>query len=294
MLKENNTAGVLFDAFNYLFLGLISLVCVLPVLHTLFCSLSDPAQLARHTGLMIFPKGFSLKGYELVAQNKGVLTGYMNTIIYVVFGTALSILLTAMGAFVTSRSQFRLRRPMMIMIVFTMYFSGGLIPFYLVVKNLGLLNTRLSMILPSAISAWNLILLQTNFSEIPVSLEESAKIDGANDFTVLFRIFIPVSRAAIAVMILLYAVGQWNSWFNAMIFLRDRGLYPLQLILKEILVQNDTSKLMTTIADQSDMNMFKPLVKYCTVIVSIVPIIIVYPFLQKYFVKGMMIGAVKG
>ena len=131
------------------------------------------------------------------------------------------------------------------------------------------------------------------FSEVPVSLEESAKIDGANDFTVLFRIFIPVSRASIAVMLLLYAVGQWNSWFNAMIFLRSRDLYPLQLILKEILVQNDTS-VMSTIANQSEMDIYRPLVKYCTVIVSIVPIIIVYPFVQKHFVKGMMIGAVKG
>jgi putative aldouronate transport system permease protein len=125
-------------------------------------------------------------------------------------------------------------------------------------------------------------------------MEESAKIDGANDFIVLFRIFIPVSRAAIAVMVLLYAVGQWNRWFNAMIFLRDRKLYPLQLILKEILVQNDTSQITTTIAEQSDMDIFKPLVKYCTVIVSIVPIIMVYPLVQKHFVKGMMIGAVKG
>lgn len=294
MIREKNIGGRLFDVFNYAFLTAVCLACLLPVLHTLFCSISDPVLLTRHTGLMIFPKGFTLKGYALVWNNKSIVSGYMNTIMYVSVGTVLSILLTAMGAFVCSRRQFRLRRPMMILIVFTMYFSGGLVPLYLVVKELGILNTRLAMLLPSAISAWNLILLQNSFSEIPTSLEESAKIDGANDFTVLFRIFIPVSRAAIAVMVLLYAVGQWNSWFNAMIFLRDRKLYPLQLILKEILVQNDTTKITSAVANQSDMDIYKPLIQYCTVIVSIVPIIIVYPFVQKHFVKGMMIGAVKG
>ena len=293
MVRDKSVGGMIFDVFNHILLALVSLACIVPVLHTLFCSLSDPVLLARHSGIMLWPQGFSLKGYELVAGNRSILSGYLNTILYVVTGTALSILLTAMGAFVCSRRQFRLRRPMMLMIVFTMYFSGGLIPLYLVVKGLGLLDTRMAMILPSAISAWNLILLNTAFSEVPVSLEESAKIDGANDFTVLFRIFIPVSRASIAVMLLLYAVGQWNSWFNAMIFLRSRDLYPLQLILKEILVQNDTS-VMSTIANQSEMDIYRPLVKYCTVIVSIVPIIIVYPFVQKHFVKGMMIGAVKG
>lgn len=293
MVRDKSVGGMIFDVFNHILLALVSLACIVPVLHTLFCSLSDPVLLARHSGIMLWPQGFSLKGYELVAGNRSILSGYLNTILYVVVGTALSILLTSMGAFVCSRRQFRLRRPMMLMIVFTMYFSGGLIPLYLVVKGLGLLDTRMAMILPSAISAWNLILLNTAFSEVPVSLEESAKIDGANDFTVLFRIFIPVSRASIAVMLLLYAVGQWNSWFNAMIFLRSRDLYPLQLILKEILVQNDTS-VMSTIANQSEMDIYRPLVKYCTVIVSIVPIIIVYPFVQKHFVKGMMIGAVKG
>ena len=293
MVRDKSVGGMIFDVFNHILLALVSLACIVPVLHTLFCSLSDPVLLARHSGVMLWPQGFSLKGYELVAGNRSILSGYLNTILYVVVGTALSILLTSMGAFVCSRRQFRLRRPMMLMIVFTMYFSGGLIPLYLVVKGLGLLDTRMAMILPSAISAWNLILLNTAFSEVPVSLEESAKIDGANDFTVLFRIFIPVSRASIAVMLLLYAVGQWNSWFNAMIFLRSRDLYPLQLILKEILVQNDTS-VMSTIANQSEMDIYRPLVKYCTVIVSIVPIIIVYPFVQKHFVKGMMIGAVKG
>ncbi len=293
MVQDKSAEGMIFDVFNHILLALVSLACIVPVLHTLFCSLSDPVLLARHSGIMLWPQGLSLKGYELVAGNRSILSGYLNTILYVAAGTALSILLTAMGAFVCSRRQFRLRRPMMLMIVFTMYFSGGLIPLYLVVKGLGLLDTRMAMILPSAISAWNLILLSTAFSEVPASLEESAKIDGANDFTVLFRIFIPVSRASIAVMLLLYAVGQWNSWFNAMIFLRSRSLYPLQLILKEILVQNDTS-VMSTIANQSEMDIYRPLVKYCTVIVSIVPIIIVYPFVQKHFVKGMMIGAVKG
>ena len=172
----------------------------------------------------------------MVLENPNIASGYFNTIIYVVVGTGLSLLLTAFGAYALSRKDLLWKKQIMVLITFTMFFSGGLIPFYLVVMQLKLINTRWAVILPSLISVWNLIVMRTSFQSIPESLIESAKIDGANDFTVLFRIVIPVSGATMAVMTLFYAVGQWNSWFNAMIFLRDRDLFPLQLILREILI----------------------------------------------------------
>jgi putative aldouronate transport system permease protein len=181
----------------------------------------------------------------------------------------------------------------MIMIVVTMYFNGGLIPFYLTVKALHLDNSYLALIFPVAINTFNLIIMRTSFASIPDSLEESARIDGASHFNILFRIIIPLSKATIAVMILYYSVGHWNSWFNAMIFIRKRELFPLQLILREILIQNDTSN-MSIGVDAMDRESVAESIKYAIIIVATLPILTIYPFLQKYFVKGVMIGAVKG
>jgi len=182
----------------------------------------------------------------------------------------------------------------MIMIVFTMYFSGGLIPRYLLISNtLNLRNTYWAILLPGAISTWNLIVLRTAFAAIPVSLEESARIDGANDFTILWRIVIPVSLPAIAVITLFYMVGHWNSWFDAMIFLRRRQMYPLQLILREILISSSFTSMIADVSFE-DKEAIGESIKYASIIVSTVPILLIYPFLQKYFVKGVMIGAIKG
>lgn len=184
----------------------------------------------------------------------------------------------------------------MMMITIPMFFSGGLIPFYLQVKRLGLINTKMALILPGAISIWNLIVLKAGFSNVPESLIESAKIDGANDFTILFRIVMPLSKATLAVIALFYAVGHWNSWFNAMIFLKDRSLYPLQLILREILVSNEVREMMNlprTSAQFVQAEAYKTLIKYCTIVVSTLPIACIYPFVQKYFVKGVMLGSTK-
>jgi putative aldouronate transport system permease protein len=179
-------------------------------------------------------------------------------------------------------------------IVFTMYFSGGLIPFFLVVKGLGLYNSRLALLLPVAINTWNLIIIRTSFSQIPVSLEEAARIDGANDFIILLRIILPVAKATIAVMILFYAVQHWNSWFNAMIFLRERNKYPLQLFLREILLYGSVSDINTLASGDEMMDTLTiNLIKYCTIVISTVPVLCIYPFLQKYFTKGVMIGSVK-
>ena len=184
----------------------------------------------------------------------------------------------------------------MFFITVTMFFNGGLIPFYLVVTKIGLYNTRLAIIMPMAISAFNLIIMRTSLKQIPESLEESALIDGAGHFTIMIRIILPLAKATIAVIILFYAVAMWNSWFQASIFLRDRDKFPLQLILKEILVQNDSSRVINSSTDTTGMNtdIFKPLVKYCTIMAATIPVLCFYPFVQKYFVTGVMIGSIKG
>ena len=185
------------------------------------------------------------------------------------------------------------KKPVMVMIVITMYFSGGIIPMYFTVQQLGLMDSLWSLILPSAVNTFNLIIMRTSFASIPAELEEAATVDGAGHFTMLFRIIMPVSMAVVAVVTLYYAVGHWNSWFNAMIYLTDRQKFPLQLILREILIQNDTST-MTVNVDIGEQSLVGDTIKYAIIIVATVPILCIYPFLQKYFVKGVMIGSLKG
>jgi putative aldouronate transport system permease protein len=272
---------------------LLSAVTVYPFLYVLFASLSDPSWVVQMRGLIWYPKGFTIEAYKLVFANPSILTGYVNTLIYVVFGTALNILMTSLGAYALSRQSVMWKNPLMFIIVFTMFFNGGLIPTYLLINELGMLDSRWALIIPSAMSAYNLIIMRTSFQGIPVSLEESAKLDGANDFTVLFRIVLPLSMPVVAVMILFYGVSHWNGWFNALIYLRTRDLYPLQLILREILITNSTDSMMTGVGGADKMPIGET-IKYATIIVATVPILLLYPFLQKYFVKGVMIGAIKG
>lgn len=218
--------------------------------------------------------------------------GYLNTLIYVVLGTALNLLLTCFAAYGLSRTYLPGRKTMMKLIIFTMFFSGGMIPSYLLVMNLGMINTIFAMIVPGAISTWNLIILRTAFMALPPSLEESAKIDGANDFLILFRIIIPLTLPALSVILLYYAVGHWNAFFDALIYLRKREMFPIQMVLREILILNDSSMLVGVTDSVDRMQETIPL-KYATIIVSSLPVLFLYPFLQKYFVQGMMIGAIK-
>lgn len=283
----------LFDSFNVAFMLGLSAVTIYPFVYVLFASLSDPAWAVQARGIILYPKGFTLEAYKLVFANPSILIGYGNTIFYVVAGTALNILMTSLGAYALSRQNVMWKNAIMFLIVFTMFFNGGLIPTYLLVENLGLLDSRWALIVPAAMSAFNLIIMRTAFQAVPVSLEESAKLDGANDFTVLFRIVLPLSMPVVSVMILFYGVGHWNAWFNALIYLRTRELYPLQLILREILITNSTDSMLTGTAGGDKMPVGET-IKYATIIVATVPILCLYPFLQKYFVKGVMIGAVKG
>jgi len=247
-----------------------------------------------HLGALIVPRGFTLKGYELVFKNPNVISGYRNTIIYMVLGTTINIFMTSLGAFVLSRKNAMLVKPLMVMVVITMYFSGGLIPSYLLIQNLNMYNTIWAMVVPGAISTYNMIVMRTAFMSVPSSLEESARIDGASEFTVLFRIILPLSKATIATMILFYGVGHWNSWFSASIYLKDNDKFPLQLILRQILIQNDTQSMVNAgSVGTTSVSIYQSLIKYCTIIVGTVPILCIYPFLQKYFAKGVMVGSLK-
>ena len=215
---------------------------------------------------------------------------------YVVVGTLCRMLFTLVGAYLLSRKDFVIRKGLTFIMVFTMYFSGGMIPSFLIVKMLGLYNSRAAIILPTLISTWNMIIMKTALQAVPDALEESARLDGANDLVVLFQILVPVVKATIAVIALYYIVGEWNSWFNAMIYLRDNSKRPLQLFLREILIENSTNSNAAAANVDADVSaaFLEESIKYCTIIVATVPILCIYPFVQKYFVTGVMMGSVKG
>lgn len=283
----------IFQVFNAIFLILLMVVTLYPMVHVVMASLSDGNALTSHKGFLLFPVGeISLKAYEAVVSNPNILIGYRNTIFLLVVGVSLQIFMTSIGAYVLSRKQFGLKNICMLFITFTMFFQGGIIPFYLLIRDLNLLNSLLALILPFTVSAYNLIIMRTSFAAIPASLEESAKLDGASHFQIYTKIVMPLSKAVIAVMILYYGVGIWNGWFWASVFIRNRDLFPLQLILREILISNDVSS-MTQGSSGADVVAFAESIKYATIVVATVPVLVVYPFLQKYFAKGVMIGAIK-
>ena len=289
MIENRSPGDRIFIGTVYIITGLMALMCLYPMLHVLFASISDPIRLMQHTGVILKPLGFSLEGYKIVLKNPNIPVSYLNTIIYVAVGTSINILMTTLGAYALSRKGYMFKKTITLLIVFTMYFNGGLIPNFLLVKALGMYNTIWALVVPGAISTWNLIVMKTCFQAIPVSLEESARLDGANDFVILLKVFLPLSKATMAVMLLFYAVTQWSSWFNAMIYLSDRKKFPLQLIMREILIANSTSG--NTM--DSDVMFLEEVVKYATIIVSTVPVLCIYPFVQKYFMTGVMMGYVK-
>lgn len=275
----------------YTLLAVFCLLIVIPLLHIISGSFSDPMSLLRgEVGLL--PKGFTTAMYEKVFKDSEIWQGYKNTIIYTVVGTLISVALTACGAYPLSRKDFFGGNLFMGLFVFTMFFSGGMIPTYLLVKNLGMLNTMWALVLPSAVSTYNLIIMRTFFqTSIPGELAESASLDGCNDLGIFFRIVIPLSAPIFAVMVLFYGVAQWNSWFPALLYISDRTLYPLQMVLREVLIQSDISNMA---GSTGDVEVIGDGLKYATMVVATLPIMCLYPFLQKYFVKGVMIGAVKG
>lgn len=283
------TGSKCFDIIIYAIVTLLTIICFYPMVYIVAASFSDPIQLMNNRGPLLFPLGFSLGGYEMVLRNPNTWQGYQNTLFYVLIGTGINIIMTIMGAYALSRPNFFGKKFITFFIVFTMYFNGGLIPNFMLIRNLKMLNTVWALIIPGAIGTWNMLILRTSFKSIPASLEEAAIIDGANDFQVILHVLFPASQATLAVILLFYAVGHWNAWFNAMIYLpRARSLYPLQMFLREILIASNT------IEETTEVDFSSELVKYCTIIVSTLPILCLYPFLQRYFVKGVMLGSVKG
>ncbi|MGN7761427.1 carbohydrate ABC transporter permease [Paenibacillus sp. 22594] len=283
----------IFDICNAIIMVLMIILTLYPMLYILFSSLSEGNRLISFNGILLWPQGFSLEGYKAVLNNPVILTGFKNTFFILVVGLVMNMTLTSLGAYFLSRDGVMLQKPIMFFIVFTMFFQGGLVPFYLIVKSYGLLDSLWALILPTAVSTFNLIIMRTYFMAIPKELEESAFLDGAGHFTILFRIFIPLSMPVVAVLILYYGVGHWNSWFNAMIFLRDQDLFPIQLVVRNIILENDNASMLgtTTLIQSRDV---AETLKYAAIIVTTAPILLLYPFLQKYFVKGVMVGALKG
>lgn len=282
----------IFTVINYILLAFIALLCLYPMLYVAFASVSNSSLLTQHSGILLTPQGFNLNAYKMVFTNPMIGKGYMNTLFVLLVGLVLQIIMTSLGAYVLSRRTLMWRKALMMVVTITMFFSGGMIPTYLNMRDLHLTNTLWGLIIPFMISAYNMIILRTSFESIPESLVEAARIDGATHLTVLFRVVLPLSKAIIAVMILYYGVSTWNGWFWASAILRDREMYPLQLILREILLQNSTSNMTggTSVADSESV---AATVKYATIMVATVPILCIYPFLQKYFAAGVMVGAVK-
>ena len=286
----------LFHFCNYCFLGLILFIVAYPIYFVLIASFSDPAMVNSGQVLAI-PKGITLEGYKAVFQDDAIMTGYKNSIIYTVTGVFFSTITTVLAAYSLSRRDLPLRPVFMMLIVFTMYFGGGMIPTYLVVQKLKMTGTMWSLIFPGMIVPYNLIVARTFFeSSIPDELRESAQLDGCTEWQFFKEVAMPLSKAVIAMMILFYGVAQWNTYFNAMIYLgRYQAKYPLQLVLRNILIENQVSQEMLGDVYQAALQQERAgLIKYVSIIVSAAPLMILYPFVQKHFVKGVLIGSVKG
>ena len=292
-MKETRADRV-FDWINVIFATLVLFVVAYPLIVVLSSSFSDAFALMAGK-VWLFPVKPTLDGYKAILQHKQVWTGVYNSVIYTVFGTAVNMIVSVLAAYPLSRKDFSLRGPISLIFAFTMRFSGGLIPTYLLIKSMGLFNSRLVMILPTAMSVWNMIIIRTYFqSNISGELLESAKLDGCDDFRYLAQIAIPLSKPVLAVVCLYYMVANWNVFMNAYLYLQKQELYPIQIVLREILLMGNVEEIATNATKESQARLMNELLKYSLVIVASLPMILVYPFVQKYFVKGIMIGAVKG
>lgn len=285
---------MVFTVFNYILLTIIGIVCLYPLYYVVIASVSDPVKLIGHDGLLLLPlRNLTLAGYRMVFQNKLVLSGYRNTVIILVSGLVVNMALTILGAYVLSLRKLLLRKPLTIFIIITMYFSGGMIPAYLNVKDLGMMDSILALIIPNAINTSNLLIMRSAFMSVPESLAEAAEIDGASHGQILMQVMIPLVKATLAVLVLYYGVAHWNSWFNASIYLRSSNKFPLQLVLRNILIEGQTNDMLSDVGS-ADNPQAMQLLKYSLIVVSTLPIMCIYPFLQKFFEKGVMLGAVKG
>ncbi|MGE7827608.1 carbohydrate ABC transporter permease [Paenibacillus sp. NPDC093718] len=285
----------LFMFLIYLFLTLILIAVAVPLIYIVSSSFSSP-QAVTSGKVWLFPVDFTLDGYKAVFNNPQIGVGYLNSLFYTVVGTLINVTLTIMLAYPLAKKSLYGRNFFMVLLVITMMFEGGLIPYYLVVKNLHLLDTRWAMILPGALGVFQVIVARTFFqTTIPDELAEAAELDGCSDIRFIFSIVLPLSKPIIAVMTLMYAVGHWNAYFDALIFLRNPDLFPLQIILRNILILNSVdASMMADVSQMQAQQGLKDLLKYSLIVVASLPVLIIYPFVQKHFVKGVMIGSLKG
>ncbi len=297
VIMRKSYSDKVFDIVNVTVMIILLIIFIWPLWFTVIASFSNPKEVWLGN-VILWPKGFTLAAYEAIIEYKTIWIGYRNTIFYTVAGTLLNIVMTICAAYPLSRKDFMPRNFFMFMFMLTMYFSGGLIPTYLVVNKLDLTNTPWAMIIPGAVSIYNVIITRTYFiNSIPSSLQEAAELDGANSFKFLVKIVLPLSKPIIAVIALYYAVGHWNDFFSALIYINDKNLMPLQSFLRDLLMTNkmSLSSLQGLDAAQTEARMqLAQTLKYSAIIVSTVPVLCIYPFIQKYFVKGIMIGSVKG
>ena len=284
-----------FTIFNYVVLTLFLIAVAYPLIYVFSASMSDPRSVISGK-MWLWPVDITFDGYRAVFRNSRIVTGFQNSLFYTVVGTFISVTLTILAAYPLSRKDLAGRNVIMFLFVFTLLFGGGLIPTYLVVREVGMLNTRWALIIPAALSVYNMIITRTFFqSTIPDELLEAAQLDGCSDFRFVKDVVIPLSGPIIAVNALFYAVGQWNQYFNALIYLTNPDLFPLQLILREILVQNQVD--FSQISDVNQLmarQQLQDLLKYSLIVVASAPVLIIYPFVQKHFVRGVLIGSLKG
>ncbi|MCI9456620.1 MAG: carbohydrate ABC transporter permease [Oscillospiraceae bacterium] len=291
MVKDESLSAKVFTVVVHVTMIVVLIATLVPVIHVISISFSSSDAINR--GLVsLWPVEFSLNAYNAIFETGRVVRAFGNSVYYTVLGTAINMLLTTMMAYPLSRTYLTFRKFYNVLILIPMFFGGGLIPTFLNIRDLGMYDTVWAIVLPGAISSWNLIIMRTFFMSLPIELEESAQLDGANEFTIFRKIILPLSMASLATITLFYAVGHWNSWFNAMIYFKNSSSYPLQTILRSIVIENQMSEEIQM--DEIANPVSAEGIKYSTLVISMVPMMVVYPFVQKYFVKGVMIGSIKG
>lgn len=293
--KNSSTGDKVFIILVYVLLSAVMLIVLYPLIYIVSASFSDP-QAVVSGKVVLWPVDVTLRGYKAVFKNPKILTGFINSFIYMGVGTVVNLVMTMLCAYPLSRKEFTARNKIAALFVFTMYFSGGLMPTYMVVNKLGLINTRWAMIIPSAMSTYNMIIARTYMvNSIPDELYEAAQIDGCSPFKYLLKVIVPLSKPILAVLALYYGIAKWNNYFDAMLYINDASLQPLTIVLREILIQNQIDPTMLTDASaMAKLQGMTELLKYAVIVVASVPVLAIYPFVQKYFVKGVAIGAVKG
>lgn len=289
--KKKKPGELIFDIIIYLVLILLTILCLYPVWYVLVASFTDTTELMKNPGILLWPTKFAGNAYKLVFESALFTTGFFNSVKILLIGLPINIVVTLLCGYFMSCTGMMWKKQINFLIMFTMFFSGGLIPAYLNIRSLGLYNTVWALVLPGALSVYNAIICKTAIEAVPESLKESAYIDGANDFQIIFKIILPLIKPTLAVLLLYYGVGHWNSWFNASIYIKDSVKLPVQNILRSILLANQD---MAGSSNADTYNSYAETIKYAAIVISTFPILCIYPFLQKYFTKGVMIGAVKG